>query len=570
MKIALIQLNYHVGNIEANVAKIKTGIRQAKTQGVDLAVFAELAICGYPPKDLVLQNGFVEKCENAAVEIARECDGIAAIVGGPSRNLSKRGRLVLNSAFFLEDGKVKAKINKSLRPFYDVFDEYRYFEPGADNKLISFKENKLAITVCEDIWNQYPDETGHYFHQRFPLQEMGVDKADCIINISASPFSYMHRYERDRVACGVAAHYKTPLVYVNNIGANTDLIFDGGSFIVDKEGSIVAQSVFFEEASLIFELDKKEIKASQKNGSGKNNTKKSPTVWYCAPQGDYDTIITESVYEALVLGIRDYFNKTGAKKAVLGVSGGIDSALVLVLAQKALGKENVMAVVLPSKFSSTETMNDAMQLLKNTDCPYHLLSIEPGVKAVNESLSEAFKGLAADVTEENIQARMRGLLIMAVSNKMGALMLNTSNKSELSTGYGTLYGDMGGALSVIGDLYKTQIYRLAEYVNEVSPGLIPGNILTKAPTAELKPNQKDTDTLPEFEILDNILCQYIEQHKSSDEIKVNGADEALIKKVVNMVNKTEFKRQQFCPILRVSPKAFGIGRRMPVAGKYEL
>lgn len=580
MKIALIQLNYHVGNIETNVAKIKNGIRQAKTGGADLAVFAELAICGYPPKDLLLQNGFVEKCEKAAALIAKECKGIAAVVGGPSRNLTKRGRMVFNSAYFLADGKVKAQINKSLRPFYDVFDEYRYFEPGTDNKLISYKGSKLAITVCEDIWNQYPDESGHYFHQRFPLKEMGVDKADCILNISASPFSYTHRYERDKVARAVSAHYKTPLIYVNNIGANTDLIFDGGSFVVDKNGAINTQSAFFKEDLTIIELKKKKIVnqpqtlphllrdaiQSPFRGLGLKQ-KKDKSTWYCSSNGD-DKSMTESVYNALVLGIHDFFYKSNCKKAVLGVSGGIDSALVLALAIKALGKENVMSVVLPSKFSSRETMKDAMQLLDNTNSPFQTISIEGGVNAVNLSLSETFKGLKPDVTEENIQARMRGLLIMAVANKTGALMLNTSNKSELATGYGTLYGDMGGALSVIGDLYKTQVYRLAEYVNEMTPGLIPGNILKKTPTAELKPNQKDTDTLPEFEILDQILCQYIEIHKSATEINVMGADKSLIEKVVTMVNKAEFKRQQFCPILRVSPKAFGVGRRFPIVAKF--
>ena len=568
MKIALIQLNYTVGNIEGNVAKIKNGIKLAKAKGADLAVFAELAICGYPPKDLLLQNGFVERCEEAAETIAKECKGIAAIVGGPSRNLTKHGRKVFNSAFFLADGNVKAKINKSLRPFYDVFDEYRYFEPGTDNKLISYKGSKLAITVCEDIWNQYPDETGHYFHQRFPLKEMGVDKAECIINISASPFSYTHRYNRDKVAYAVSSHYKTPLVYVNNIGANTDLIFDGGSFVTDKRGTIMGQSAFFKEDLSMVELKKNEI-IPLEGFKPLSDTSKGgeKSVWYCSDNGN-DKAMTESVYQALVLGIQDFFHKSNLKKAVIGVSGGVDSALVLALAIKALGKENVMSVVLPSKFSSKETMRDAMQLLKNTGSPYEIISIEDGVVAVNKSLSTAFKGLKPDITEENIQARMRGLLIMAVANKTGALMLNTSNKSELATGYGTLYGDMGGALSVLGDLYKTQVFRIAHYVNELTPGLIPENILTKPPTAELKPNQKDSDSLPEYDILDQILCQYIEEHKSTLEIKMKGANKKLIEKVVNLVNKAEFKRHQFCPILRISPKAFGVGRRMPIVAKF--
>lgn len=576
MKIVLIQFNYHVGNIEANVARIKSGIKQAKSLGVDLAVFAELAICGYPPKDLLLQNGFVEKCEDAAASIAYECEGIAAIVGGPSRNLAKDGRPAFNSAFFLANGKVQDIIHKTLLPFYDVFDEYRYFEPAKENKIISYKDTNLAVTICEDIWNQCPNSDKRYNHKRFPLKEMKARKADCIINISASPFSYTHWEERRKVACAVANDYKRPLFYVNNIGTNTDLTFDGGSFVVDKKGNVISELAYFKEDTAVIQIDKKKIIAAQRlaptssHKKGTTNTKTNKNlVWYCSQDTD-DNRLTTSVYNALVLGIRDYFEKTNVQMAVLGVSGGIDSAVVLALAIKALGKQNVLPVVLPSRFSSEETMNDAMQLLKNTGSAYETISIEPGTEAINESLAEAFKGLKPDITEENIQARIRGLLIMAVSNKTGALMLNTSNKSELATGYGTLYGDMGGALSVLGDLYKTQVYRIAEYINELNPETIPCNILKKAPTAELRPHQKDSDSLPEYDILDKILVQYIEQHKSIEEITVKRANKELIQKVVNMVNKTEFKRQQFCPILRVSPKSFGVGRRMPVVGKYEL
>jgi NAD+ synthase (glutamine-hydrolysing) len=569
MKIALIQLNYHVGNIESNIAKIKNGIKEAKVKGADLAVFAELAICGYPPKDLLLQNSFVQKCEDAAKSIANECTGIAAIVGGPSFNPAKKGRPVFNTAYFLADGKVKTKIHKTLLPFYDVFDEYRYFEPSVKDELIKYKGTKLAITICEDIWNQLPDTSGHFNHRRFPLKEMKADKADCIINISASPFSYTHWEERRKVACAVAKDYNTPLFYVNNIGTNTELTFDGDSFVADKKGSIVSELASFKEDMKVFELNKKKISTSSKKevyNSAISIRKKKSSVWYCSNDGN-DERITASVFNALILGIHDYFYKSNIQKAVLGLSGGIDSALVLALAIKALGKENITCLVLPSAITSAETMTDVMQLHRNTGCNYQNISIEAGVKAVNESLTETFIGLKPDVTEENIQARMRGILIMAVSNKTGALMLNTSNKSELATGYGTLYGDMGGALSVIGDLYKTQVYRLAEYVNELEPGLIPENILKKAPTAELKPNQKDTDTLPEFDVLDRILVQYIEMHKSIDEIKVKNTDKALIQKVVNMVNKNEYKRQQFAPILRISPKSFGLSRRMPIVGK---
>ena len=543
--------------------------------GADIAVFAELAICGYPPKDLVLQNGFIQKCEDAAKAIAKECNGIAAIVGGPSINPAKKGKAIFNTAFFLADGKVKATIHKTLLPFYDVFDEYRYFEPAKENKIISYKGTKLAITICEDIWNQNPSADGRYNHTRFPLKEMKAGKADCIINISASPFSYTHWEDRRKVACDTAGEYKTPLLYVNNVGTNTDLTFDGDSFAVNKKGEVIAELASFKEDIQVFELKKKKMLILQSDNTSlrakRNNLiepgTRSASVWYCSNDLN-EKRITDSVYNALVMGIRDFFYKSTIKKAVIGLSGGIDSALVLALAIKALGKENVMSVVLPSKFSSDETMKDAMQLLKNTGSPYQIISIEPGVKSVNESLSESFKGLKPDVTEENIQARMRGLLIMAVANKTGALMLNTSNKSELATGYGTLYGDMGGALSVIGDLYKTQVFRIAEYINEVAPGLIPENILEKPPTAELKHNQKDSDSLPEYAILDSILVQYIEQHKSVGEIKAKGATKELVQKVVVLVNKAEFKRHQFAPILRISPKSFGVGRRMPIVAKF--
>ncbi len=619
MKIALIQLNYTVGNIEGNVAKIKNGIKLAKAKGADLAVFAELAICGYPPKDLLLQDGFVEKCEKAAANIAKDCKGIAAIIGGPSKNKAKSGRQVFNSAFFMADGKVKTIIHKTLLPFYDVFDEYRYFEPAKENKFITYKGTKIGITICEDIWNQLPDKTGHCTHNRFPLKEMNAGKTDCIINISASPFSYTHWEERRRVACAVAKDFNTPLFYVNNIGTNTDLTFDGDSFVVDKKGNVITELARFEEDLQVFDLEKKKVTCTDRDCFVPRNDGRSPTginpslrgsakqslshvainrerfvphnnVWYSSKSND-ERRITESVYKALVMGIHDFFHKSNIKKAVLGLSGGIDSALVLVLAIAALGKENVTCVILPSKFTSDETMKDAMQLLKNTGVACENISIEGGVKAMNEALADTFKGLKPDITEENIQARLRGLLIMAVANKTGALMLNTSNKSELATGYGTLYGDMGGALAVIGDLYKTQVFRLAEYVNEIttpqtpkgalnsatqSPfrglgqypdGIIPKNILTKPPTAELKPNQKDSDSLPEYEILDKILIQYIEEHKSVDKIKLKGADKKLIHRVVSLINKAEFKRHQFAPILRISPKAFGIGRRMPIVGK---
>jgi len=551
MKIALAQLNFHVGNLASNTGKIKECIAEAKQAGVDLVIFSELAVCGYPPKDLLFHDGFINACEKSVKEIASACIGIGAIVGAPVRNKDKRGKALYNAALLLEDGKIVAEIHKSLIPNYDVFDEYRYFEPSDKNELVEYKGFKLAITICEDIWCQIPDSRGRHLYKNSPVEKFSKLQPDCIINISASPFSYIHAKEREQVCTGVAQSCKAPIFYLNTIGANTDLIFEGGSIVMDSNSKVIDRMENFKEGLSVYALavDKKITIIK----GGKN-----------IPEADPARLI----HDALVLGIKDYFGKNNLSKAVLGLSGGIDSAVVLALAAEALGKDNVHAIMLPSQYTSKESLKDAADLVKNIGCSYETISIEPSFNALTKSLGETFKNMPADVTEENMQARVRSIILMAVSNKMGNLLLNTSNKSELATGYGTLYGDMSGALSVIGDLYKTMVYTLAEYINTVTPNLIPKNIITKAPTAELKPNQKDSDSLPEYELLDKILYNYIELEKSADEIKIDGADKALISKVVAMVNRNEYKRNQFAPILRISPKAFGTGRRMPIVAKY--
>jgi len=549
MKIALAQYNYHVGNLTSNVAKIKRGILRAKNEGADIVVFSELSVCGYPPKDLLLFEGFIKACEEAVREIAQECKGIAAIVGAPSRN-SGKGRPLYNSAFLLAEGKIMAQVNKSLLPFYDVFDEYRYFEPAGECRHIKYKGFKIALTVCEDLWNELP-RNDHFYYKQSPLETLVGSDTNCIINIAASPFSFTQAEERKKLFKSITLKYKRPLFYVNALGANTDIIFDGGSFVMDSTGKIINELSYFTEDLAILELlpDKtvKPISAFKEE----------------KPQEHIALI-----YNALVLGIRDYFQKNNLKTAVLGLSGGIDSALVLALAAEALGSKNVHALLLPSRYTSIESLRDAAEIATNIGCLHETISIEPGITVAYDSLSKVFEGKKPDITEENIQSRMRSLLLMAMSNKMGHLLLNTSNKSELSTGYGTLYGDMSGALSVIGDLYKTQVYGLANYINKIKPNTIPSNIITRPPTAELKHDQKDTDSLPEYDILDKILYQYIELERSPIDIKVDGANNELVKKITDMVNRNEYKRLQAPPILRVSNKAFGVGRKMPIVAKY--
>lgn len=557
MKIALLQYNYQVGNIAGNTEQIVKGITMAKHAGAKLAVFSELCVSGYPPKDLLLLHGFVKSCEQGVMTVAKHCRGIAAVIGSPSLNPSSKGRYFFNSAFLLTEGKIVAKVNKTLLPFYDVFDEFRYFEPGHEVEPVKFGGVTFALTICEDIWNEIPSTGNHYPHTWSPLAKLVTNKTDCIINISASPFSYIHPGERKQLFKFITKKYKVPLVYVNTLGANTDLVFDGGSMVVNSDSRVISELQYFKKDMHIVELEKKQIKAVKLSGESAETTiihRRSST---------------QNIHDALILGIEDYFHKSNIPgKAIVGVSGGIDSAVVLVLAIKALGKDNVFALMLPSQYNSSQSLKDAEELIKIAGCKTFSLSIEPAVEEINKTLSPLFKGMKSDVTEENIQSRIRALLIMAVSNKSGYLMLNTSNKSELATGYGTLYGDMGGALSVIGDLYKTAVYKLAGYLNFLQPGVIPDTILKKVPSAELKHGQKDTDTLPEFDILDKVLFQYMKLHKTAAEIKVKGASAASVKKILDMVNRNEYKRAQSPPVLRISPKSFGIGRRMPIVAKY--
>lgn len=541
MKIALAQLNYHIGNFELNTKKIIDAIREAKTQKADLVVFAELAVCGYPPRDFLEFNDFIDSCSKAVKQIAKECTGIAAVVGAPSVNHETAGKNLYNSAYFIENGKVQFVQHKSLLPNYDIFDEYRYFEPNRKFNIVEFKNKRIAISICEDIWNVSPDP----LYVMMPMEELSKFKPDLLINIAASPFNYSQYEIRKQVLEANARQYNLPVVYVNHVGAQTELIFDGGSMVMDSKGNTLLQLPFFEENISYFDTGEK------------NN---QPLTYKTFSK-------TERIYHALVLGIKDYFHKMGFTKAILGLSGGIDSALTLVLAVDALGKENVFAVLMPSQFSSEHSVHDALQLSTNIGCENLELPIETVYDSVHTLLKPVFEGKEFDITEENIQARIRSVLLMAVSNKLGYILLNTSNKSEAAVGYGTLYGDMCGGLSVLGDVYKTQVYELARFINR-DKEIIPENTIIKPPSAELRPNQKDSDSLPEYEILDEILYQYIEMKLGPKELINLGYKPENVQRILKLVNTTEYKRHQAPPILRVSPKAFGTGRRMPIVGKY--
>lgn len=544
MKIALAQLNYHIGNFETNTQKIISAIALAKEKGADLVTFAELSICGYPPRDFLEYGDFISLCEKAALEIAKHCTDIACIIGLPIKNPVLDGKDLFNAAYFIVNGEVKQIVKKALLPTYDVFDEYRYFEPNTAFDCVTFKGKKIALTICEDLWNINDNP----MYVSCPMDELIKQQPDLMINIAASPFDYGHDEDRIKILADNAKKYKLPLFYVNQVGAQTEIVFDGGSLVFDEEGSLKAEMKYFEEDFQVFDLQEVQ-----------NVKNKYPTAQRASD--------IEQIHDALVLGIKDYFQKSGFSKAVLGLSGGIDSAVVCALACLALGPENVMAVLMPSKYSTDHSVQDALDLVNNIGCKHEIIPIREAADAFDSMLAKPFEGLAFNITEENIQARCRGVVVMAMSNKFGYILLNTSNKSECAVGYGTLYGDMCGAIGVIGDVYKTQVFKLARYINKQRE-IIPENTIVKPPSAELRPDQKDSDSLPDYEVLDAILYQHIEQKNGSKAIIAQGFDEALVKRVLRMVNIAEFKRYQTPPILRVSPKAFGMGRRMPIVGKY--
>jgi NAD+ synthase (glutamine-hydrolysing) len=616
MRIALAQQNYHIGNFADNLRKILDQILEASKQGAELIVFSELAVCGYPPRDFLEFKDFIDQCYHSIDLIREETGNIGVIVGSPARNPSPEGKDLFNAAWLLYEKEVKGVSHKTCLPTYDVFDENRYFEPGYAWQVIPFKGRKIALTICEDIWS-----LGNYpLYRICPMDRLIGQGPDLMINISASPFDYDHDDDRKEIIRSNVLKYHLPMVYCNAVGSQTEIVFDGGSLIYDEEGNIIQELKYFEEDFTIRDVDLDASSATDSaeemdpEGSGPvapvyeellpglSVVAEAPPSENRRPHSshpisvpaiglnkemrvsklqDPDRIVEylveehniSQIHEALILGIRDYFRKMGFSQAILGSSGGIDSSVTLALACEALGNKQVRALLMPSPFSSAHSISDAKQLSENLGNPYDIVPINDIYEAFTRTLGSIFKDLPFNLAEENIQSRARGNLLMALANKFGYILLNTSNKSELATGYGTLYGDMAGGLSVLGDLYKVQVYALANHINRQSMDrgsqmLIPKSVIEKEPSAELRPGQKDSDSLPPYPVLDKILYQYIEKRRGPREIQGTGIDESLISGVLKLVNTNEYKRNQFCPIIRVSCKAFGIGRRVPIVGRY--
>ena len=517
-----------------------------------------MCVSGYPARDFVEFSDFINKCYAAVDEIRQHADTIGVLVGSPAHNRQHRGKSLFNAAFFLYEQEIKAEIHKTLLPTYDVFDEYRYFEPSFDWKVVPFKGRRLAVTICEDIWNLGDSP----IYRACPMDELMQQQPDLMLNLSASPFDYTHDEDRKSVIKANVLKYKIPMFYCNAVGSQTEVVFDGASLVFDKDANLCCALPMFEEAVTGVELrDDGSIDAPILEPASRVPDKE------LTPDKLEPELNIAQVYDALLLGIRDYFGKMGFQKAILGSSGGIDSAVTLAIACDALGKDNVRAVLMPSPYSTSHSVDDAVQLSRHLGNPYDVLRIDQVYGSFLDTLKPVFGDLPFSLAEENIQSRTRGNLLMAIANKFGYILLNTSNKSELATGYGTLYGDMAGGLGVLGDCYKQQVYALARYIN-CNKEIIPASIIDKAPSAELRPNQKDSDSLPDYAVLDQILYQYIERRQGPEEIKTLGFDAALVDRTLKLVNTNEYKRNQFCPIIRVSPKAFGVGRRVPIVGKY--
>jgi NAD+ synthase (glutamine-hydrolysing) len=539
MKIALCQIDPIIGHLEYNKKKILEGYKKAIEARVDLAIFPELSLVGYPPLDLVEKKEFRDAVKNAAEEIASVTNAVGLIFGSITDDDDRVGTDIHNSAIFCFDGKIQFIQHKTLIPNYDVFDEMRYFDSAESVSVFNFKGEKLGISICEDIWN----DADYWYRRRYhkdPVKELVNQNATLLINISASPYSYGKRAARKEMLSVLTKREKIPLAYVCCVGAQTDLIFDGASMCFDTKGELVKIGKSYEEDFILFDTKEKyqSIEKCEKS-------------------------FEEEVFNSLVFGLKEYTTKLDFKKVLVGLSGGIDSALVTCIAVEALGAENVNVILMPSKYSSEGSIKDSEKLIKNLGISAQNISIQPVVDEILKQLNPNFNFSIKPIAEENLQARVRGSYLMAYSNNFGNLLLATGNKSEMAVGYSTLYGDMCGGLAVIADVYKTDVYKIANYINRKLE-IIPKEIITKAPSAELKPNQKDQDTLPPYEILDKILRMYLEENKEYNEIKEIIGDEFIVNKVLKMVDMNEFKRYQAAPALRVSSKAFGFGRRYPV------
>jgi NAD+ synthetase len=539
MRIGLAQINPRVGDLENNTHRILAFVRRALEERADLVVFPEMGVLGYPPQDLLEKKTFVAKVQEKIREIALASMHIGIICGYVSENKAPSGKPLHNSAALCFGGRIAATVNKSLLPTYDVFDERRYFEPASCVAPVEFGDRKIGLSICEDIWNDrafWP----HLLYAADPVEDLVKQGAELIINIAASPFAIGRPQFKERMIAATARRHGRPVIAVNQVGGNTSLLFEGASKCFNAKGEVVARAKHFEEDFIVFDTDKE------------------AGFLRVEPAND-----TAMVYDALVMGTRDYVHKCGFRKAVIGLSGGIDSSLVAKIAADALGAENVLGVSMPSRYSSEHSKSDAAALARNIGIEMRTVTIEPTFKSYLASLAGIFKGKEPDVTEENIQARVRGNILMAISNKFGHLVLTTGNKSELAVGYCTLYGDMSGGLAVIGDVPKTMIYEIARHLNREKE-IIPPAVLTKAPSAELRPNQTDQDTLPPYDVLDAILKLYVEENMEHDEIAAKGFNPQLVEKVLRMVDHNEYKRTQAAPCLRITTKAFGVGRRIPI------
>ncbi len=544
MKITLAQINFIVGDIDGNKEKIIAAAQQAR--GSSLVVFSELSLCGYPPLNMLAYNDFIERCEKAIDEIAERCCDIPLLIGAPVRNTTGKGKPLFNAAIFLHQGKSQIFKKKNVSYYEnDVIrrhggDVSTYFESSDETNILQLGCMKVAVTIGEDLYNIGDDE----FLMTNRIDDF-EEKPEIIVNLAADRFDYQRAAKRREILRMTALKHEIPLIYVNQVGGNANLIYDGGSMVFGYNGYVVKSLPFFQEEVSTFDCE-----------------------LFISMKKEDEQVIPEKmelIHDALVLGIRDFFQKQGFKKAILGLSGGLDSALVVALAAKALGAENVLGILMPSQFSSDHSISDAIASAENLGCPYHIVPIKPAFDTFDEMLKPIFKDMPFDVTEENIQARCRGLIVMAISNKFGNILLNTSNKSEASVGYGTLYGDLCGSLSVIGDIYKTEAFELCRYINR-DKEIIPWHTINKPPSAELRPNQQDTDSLPDYPVLDALLYQHIECNKSASELIAQGYDEALVNKVVRMVYRNDFKRFQLAPVLAVSPKPFAM-REMPIVKK---
>lgn len=541
MKLALIQLNTLVGDINGNCRKIIRWISKAKAAGADVACFHELTLLGYPPRDLLELPYIIDRCRAALKEIAKAARGIAVVVGTVEPNELPVGNHLFNCAAWCEKGRIRTMVGKSLLPSYDVFDENRYFEPGRSGEVISLENHQFGLTICEDVWYQSGLRLGRIYSSD-PVEKLSKTGADILLNISASPYSMGKFEERKELLCQLAKRYEQTIVYVNQVGGNDELIFDGGSMVVGPKGNVIAQAPFFKEGMIVVDVDHPEVAV--------------------APQPERLSLLEE----ALVIGLRDYVQKCGFKKVALGLSGGIDSSLTAYLAARAVGPKNVLGLLMPSRFSSKGSLTDSRKLAKNLKIRTKEVPIKRIHKAYEQELKNLFGRRKPGIAEENVQARIRGNLLMAISNKLGHLVLTTGNKSELAVGYATLYGDMSGGLAVISDLPKTVVFELSQFINRRKE-IIPDSVLTKPPSAELKPGQTDQDSLPPYDILDDILKAFVEENKSQEEIVSMGFQKNIVQDVLSRVTTNEYKRRQAPPGLRVTSKAFGMGRRFPIACK---